>query len=39
MASTNSAALEADADEVENRLRNMAYGGSHKRNIQIDNRG
>lgn|GEM_PF-4724498 len=39
MTSTISAALEAEADEVENRLRHMASGGSHKCNIQIDTSG
>ncbi len=36
MASTHSAAREGDATEVENRLRRMAYGGSRKRNIQVN---
>ena len=35
MASTHSAAREGDAAEVEIRLRNMAYGGSRKRNLPI----
>lgn len=35
MASTHSAAREGDAAEVENRLRNMAYGGSRKRNLPV----
>ena len=35
MASTHSAAREGDAVEVENRLRNMAYGGSRKRNLPV----
>lgn len=37
MTSSNSATLEGDADDVENRPRRMAYGGSRKRNIEIDN--
>ena len=35
MASTHSAAREGDAAEVEKRLRNMAYGGSRKRNLPV----
>ena len=35
MASTHSAAREGDAAEVENRLRNMTYGGSRKRNLPV----
>ena len=39
MASTNAVALEGDADDVRSRLRNMAYGGSRKRNLQNDDSG
>ena len=35
MASTHSAAREGDAVEVENRIRDMAYGGSRKRNLPV----
>jgi len=37
MASTHSAARDADADEVHDRLRNMAYGSSRQLHTQVLN--
>jgi hypothetical protein len=39
MASTIPVAVEGDADDVRSRLRNMAYGGSAKRNLHNDDSG